>query len=77
MSITIFSQKSDVETKLESLSNYITGSAGGWPDSSYAGILGCYDFTIESGSENVGCWVTTTFSSFTKLIKNVISSLTT
>lgn len=53
MSITIFSQKSDVETKLESLSNYITGSAGGWPDSSYAGILACYDFTIESGSDDV------------------------
>ena len=53
MSITIFSQKSDVETKLESLSNYITGSAGGWPDSSYAGILASYDFTIESGSDDV------------------------
>ena len=53
MSIKIFSQKSDVETKLESLSNYITGSAGGWPDSSYAGILACYDFTIESGSDDV------------------------
>ena len=53
MSITSFSQKSDVETKLESLSNYITGSAGGWPNSSYAGILACYDFTIESGSNNL------------------------
>ena len=52
MSITSFSQKSDVETKLESLSNYITGSAGGWPNSSYAGILACVDFTIESGSDN-------------------------
>ena len=53
MSITSFSQKSDVETKLESLSNYITGSAGGWPNSSYAAILACYDFTIESGSDEV------------------------
>ena len=48
-----YSQKSDVETKIKSYFDFVTGSAGGWPTDSRAGLLFGIDFTIESGSEEI------------------------
>ena len=48
-----YSQKSEVLTKAKEFWNYVTGSAGGWPTLSRTGIIAGFDFTIESGSENV------------------------
>ena len=48
-----FKQKSDVESRSKSFWNYITGSAGGWPNKSRAAIIAGIDFTIESGSEEI------------------------
>ncbi len=48
-----FKQKSDVESRSKSFWNYITGSAGGWPNKSRAAIIGGIDFTIESGSDEI------------------------
>ena len=42
-----------VEAKVLNLVNYITGSAGGWPNLSRAGIVGSVDYTIESGSDDI------------------------
>ena len=42
-----------VETKVLNLVNYITGSAGGWPSLSRAGIVGSVDYVIESGSDDI------------------------
>tara|TARA_Y100001938_G_C8065566_1_gene419977 strand:- start:176 stop:1579 length:1404 start_codon:yes stop_codon:yes gene_type:complete len=42
-----------VESKVLDLVNYITGSAGGWPNLSRAGIVGSVDYTIESGSGDI------------------------
>ena len=47
MSIINYSQKTSVENNLKEVCNTITGSAGGWPSNTHAGILQCYDFTIE------------------------------
>ena len=48
-----FKQKSDVESRSKSFWNYITGSAGGWPNKSRAAIIGGIDFTIEKDTEEV------------------------
>ena len=42
-----------VETKVLNLVNYITGSSGGWPSLSRAGIVGSVDYVIESGSDDI------------------------
>lgn len=42
-----------VEAKVLNLVNYITGSAGGWPNLSRAGIVGSVDYAIESGSDDI------------------------
>ncbi len=55
-----FSQKSDVETKVKSYYDYVTGSAGGWPNLSRAAIISGIDFTIESGSNEVKFFETNT-----------------
>ena len=55
-----FSQKSDVETKVKSYYDYVTGSAGGWPNLSRAAIISGMDFTIESGSDEVKFFETNT-----------------
>ena len=48
-----FKQKSDVESRSKSFWNYITGSAGGWPNKSRAAIISGLDFIIESGSDEI------------------------
>jgi hypothetical protein len=48
-----YNQRSDVHSKAKEFWNYVTGSAGGWPTLSRAGILAGLDFTIESGSNEV------------------------
>ena len=48
-----YKQKSDVDSRSKSFWNYITGSAGGWPNKSRAGIIAGLDFTIESGSDEI------------------------
>ena len=40
-------------TRTKEFINYITGSVGGWPSLSNAGILGGMDYIIESGSNEV------------------------
>jgi len=52
MSIVNYTQKSDVNAKVKEISDYITGSAGDWPNHSYSAFIGAYDFTIESGSND-------------------------
>jgi len=42
-----------VKKKSESLLNYITGSAGGWPSNTNIGILGNIDYLVETGSNNI------------------------
>ena len=42
-----------VESKITSYLNYVTGSAGGWPNLSRAGVLASIDYVIESGSDDV------------------------
>jgi len=42
-----------VEGKITSYLNYVTGSAGGWPNLSRAGVLASIDYVIESGSDDV------------------------
>ena len=48
-----YNQRSVVHSKAKEFWNYVTGSAGGWPTLSRAGILAGLDFTIESGSNEV------------------------
>ena len=48
-----YTQKSDVSSKIKQISDFITGSGGDWPDHSYSAFVGAYDFTIESGSDDV------------------------
>lgn len=42
-----------VDTKSESFLNYITGSAGDWPNLSNSGILCNVDYLVETGSNNI------------------------
>ena len=42
-----------VETKITSLLNYITGSAGGWPSNTNVSILMGVDYFIETGSNDI------------------------
>jgi|TARA_R100000005_G_C4981701_1_gene191293 hypothetical protein len=42
-----------VENKVKNLVHFITGSAGGWPDLSRAGIVGSIDYIVESGSNDI------------------------
>ena len=65
-----FKQKADVESKSKSFWNYITGSAGGWPNKSRAAIIGGIDFTIESGSDEIKFFENNT-NLFTAQISNV------
>ena len=53
MSIINYSQKTSVENNLKEVCNTITGSAGGWPTDTHAGILQCYDFTIEETTNDL------------------------
>tara|TARA_Y100000592_G_scaffold14166_1_gene20114 strand:- start:10780 stop:12288 length:1509 start_codon:yes stop_codon:yes gene_type:complete len=53
MSIINYSQKTSVENNLKEVCNTITGSAGGWPSNTHAGILQCYDFTIEETTNDL------------------------
>jgi hypothetical protein len=53
MSAKDYTQKSIVENRVKDYWNYVTGSAGGWPNLSRAGIIAGMDFTIESGSDEV------------------------
>ena len=48
-----YSQKSEVEDRIKSYLDFVTGSAGGWPTDSRAGLLFGIDFTIQSGSDEV------------------------
>tara|TARA_B100000287_G_C20647344_1_gene785575 strand:- start:182 stop:1705 length:1524 start_codon:yes stop_codon:yes gene_type:complete len=50
MSIFTYSQKTNVENNLREVQNTMTGSAGGWPSDTHAGIITCYDFTIEEST---------------------------
>lgn len=42
-----------IETKSVNLLNYITGSAGGWPTLSNAGIVCNFDYIVETGSNDI------------------------
>ena len=48
-----YNQRNDVHSKAKEFWSYVTGSAGGWPTLSRAGIIAGLDFTIESGSNEV------------------------
>jgi len=42
-----------IQTKIENVFNYITGSAGGWPTNTNTGIMVGMDYILESGSDDV------------------------
>ena len=42
-----------IENKVKNIVNYITGSGGNWPNLSRAGILGGFDYIIETGSNDI------------------------
>ena len=42
-----------VQSKITSLLNYITGSAGGWPTNTNIGIMAGVDYIVESGSGDI------------------------
>ena len=69
-----YKQKADVESRSKSLWNYITGSAGGWPNKSRAGIIAGVDFTIESGSDEIKFFENNT-NLYTAQTTNVESNL--
>lgn len=55
-----YSQKSEVESRVKSYFDFVTGSAGGWPNKSRAALLFGMDFTIESGSGDIYFFETNT-----------------
>lgn len=42
-----------IQSKAENLLNYITGSAGGWPNNTHIGIMSGVDYLVETGSNNI------------------------
>jgi len=42
-----------IQSKAENLLNYITGSAGGWPNNTHIGIMAGVDYIKETGSDDI------------------------